>query len=449
MNCFDMLPPTYWSGHSCCLTRKVSEISKLRCLVRKLIFLIICCLTIAQATLWAGEGNCAHLSLRQSLMRELDTQIDSETVISQFPSRYRDETPVPIYVLRDVAARMGVEFDAVKLDPNKPSAEWESAILLLFPTSSDGHFVMCKNVESDRVVLVDADSVPVERRISTRQLAALWDGTALVVHRRNWLRTLESLVLAIIFATAFVLFISWLRKRRAVAALAILGLLPCAPGCAPKYAPSPPKPIYFQEDVLVLKRQIEQGKTLVVPLTLRTSATANEILIKSLSTSCNCLRVKPAELQGETLGPSSERTIMVEVLSAGREVVGGNVILETGAGDFISASITGIVATEFKTSTPLIIASRDRSVDGEQIVRIFRFKEQGHPKFIPKVREFTRNGIHLELQQCNDEAYRMSPVGGEQVIEEHLWKYEIDDADAHSGVIQFEYPSPIEVEFSL
>ncbi len=82
-------------------------------------------------------------------------------------------------------------------------------------------------------------------------------------------------------------------------------------------------------------------------------------------------------------------------------------------------------------------------------MRIFRFKEQGHPKFIPKVREFTRNGIHLELQQCNDEAYRMSPVGGEQVIEEHLWKYEVDDADSHSGVIQFEYPSPIEVEFSL
>ncbi len=298
MNLIDALRSTQASQYPCRRAERQSAFANSRCLACsaiRLIAITLCYMTMGPTTLWADEGNCAHASLRQSLMRELDTQIDSETVASQFPSEFRDETPVPIYVLRDVAARMGLEFDAVKLDPNKPSADWESAILLLFPTSSHGHFVMCKDVEPDRVVLVDSDSVPVERRISTRQLAALWDGTALVVHRRNWLRTLESVVLAVIFATAIVLFISWLRKRKTVAAIAILGILPCIQGCAPKYSPSPPKPIYFEDDVVVLKRRIEHGKTLVVPLTLRTSPTANEILIKSLSTSCTCLRVKPAE----------------------------------------------------------------------------------------------------------------------------------------------------------
>lgn len=448
MNLVSRPPSTHGFRYSGRRPEKPSALATLTCFACRLIAVALCCQTTGEATLWAGEGNCAHASLRHSLMRELDTQIDSETVISQFPARYRDDTPVPIYVLRDVASRMGLELDAVKLDPEKPSTQWESAILLLLPTSSHGHFVMCQDVEPDRVMLVDSDSVPVERGMSTRQLAAVWDGTALIVHRRHWLRTLESMVLAVIFATAIVLFISGLRNKKGVASLAILGLLPSMLGCAREYAPSPPKSIYFVDDVVVLKQQIEQGKKLVVPLTLRTSPTANETVIKSLSTDCNCLRVQSAELQGEIVGPSSERTVNVEVLSAGREVIGGNVIVETGAGDFISASITGIIATEFTSSTPLIIASRDGLVDGEQTVRIFRFKERGHPKFIPKVRKFTRNGIHLELQRCSDKAYRISPVGGEQVIEEHLWKYEIDDAEAQSSVIQFEYPSPIEVEFS-
>ncbi len=54
------------------------------------------------------------------------------------------------------------------------------------------------------------------------------------------------------------------------------------------------------------------------------------INLKLIENRCYSADCTPAELQGETLGPSSERTIMVEVLSAGREVVGGNVILETG-----------------------------------------------------------------------------------------------------------------------
>ena len=189
---------------------------------------------------------------------------------------------------------MGLRFDVVKLDPQKPTAEWESAILLLFPRTAHGHFVMCKDVEADRIVIVDSESVPVERRISTRQLAALWDGTAMIVSRRSRLHVLEGIALSIIFATAIVLFLSRVRRSKTISAVALLGTLGTLPylqGCDAKYLPPPPpKPIYFENDVIVLERQVEEGKTLVVPLTLRTSPTAPETLIKSLSWACNDLQ---------------------------------------------------------------------------------------------------------------------------------------------------------------
>ena len=319
-----------------------------------------CCVAVDPFLLWADEGNCAHAALRHSLMREHNKVFDSQAVISQFPREHRDKTPVPIYVLSDVAYKMGLRFDVVKLDPHKPTAEWESAILFLFPKSANGHFVMCKDVEADRVVIVDSDSVPVEKRISTRQLAALWDGTALIVSRRSRLQVLESIVLSIIFATAIVVFLSWLRRKRAIVKIALLATLPYLQGCDAKHSPPSPRPIYFENDVIVLERQVEQGKTLVVPLTLKTSPTASQTLIKSVSTNCGCLRVSADELQGHVLGPGGVCTINVEVLPENREV-----------------------------------------------------------------------------------------VGGEQVIEEHLWKYQIDPAATESGMVSFDYPNPIKVEFAF
>ena len=90
-------------------------------------FVFSWCVAIVPTLLWADEGNCAHAALRHSLMREHNKPFGSQRVISQFPPKFRDKTPVPIYVLSDVASKMGLRFDVVKLDPHKPTAAWESA----------------------------------------------------------------------------------------------------------------------------------------------------------------------------------------------------------------------------------------------------------------------------------------------------------------------------------
>jgi len=87
---------------------------------------------------------------------------------------------------------MGVELALEQFDPKKPVDELEGAVLLLFAGTANGHYVFCKSVETDYVVLVDSLSKLPEQNVPTRQLSKIWDGTALVVSKRDpWLAALK------------------------------------------------------------------------------------------------------------------------------------------------------------------------------------------------------------------------------------------------------------------
>jgi hypothetical protein len=383
----------------------------------------------------ATDGNCAHDALANCLSAKLERIVLPSELVDAFPPPYRGSAAVPAHILSDVASKMGVELAVEQFNPKKPVDELEGAVLLLFAGTANGHYVFCKSVEADYVVLVDSLSKLPEQNVPTRQLTAIWDGTALVVSKRNPWLVLETLIISVVFATAIV-FVGngWFRNKGTRKLLCIFLVAVCSTyGCDSRNFKTTSgrtdsdSYLQFERKVVVLTDLVENGIPYEYRLKLCSSKNAPKGAgIKSVVATCSCIKVDGTHWTSVEAGGSQE--LIVHIDPEGKDVMSADVIVETNDGKICSVNVSSIVTTRFRPSASMIVHDYVPEKLNEGELSIFRLKGSGIPMSLPDQKTLQVGGSTWEFIEAKDINLGDSSIGGEQVKEVHRWRYLVEDS---------------------
>ena len=99
-----------------------------------------------------------------------------------------DLSALSIADLREVITNYGVAVTSVQVDPRSIEELPVPAILYLDPRPgrTKGHFVVVRAVGESVVDLIDLSSIPGNRVVATKDVAAVWSGKAILAGKSNW-----------------------------------------------------------------------------------------------------------------------------------------------------------------------------------------------------------------------------------------------------------------------
>jgi hypothetical protein len=394
-------------------------------------------------------GNCAHASVRNAILVANWTkqEVTESTVLAAFPVEFRSEVPVPVEVVQKALHTLGVRSSLTRFEPSIPNAKWENAILLLFADpKKPGHFVVCKKVLKNKVIVMDSNYHSRERVIPMEQLLAWWDGTAIVIKRRSFVEVLNSLASSVLLAVVAV----WLwglrkpRMRKNVVSIALTALL-CVPiGCdIPNRNLDSNSFIEFETDIIRLENLVE-GRNESIELKLRCLSEA--VRIERIFASCKCAKVY-ADLEGRLLLPFSVHTFRVDLDPRQDEVVGTEIVVECNKGGKAVANLSGIVTRKLKLSVPTIYLKTSES---EKRIRLalVRTKPAHFESASARMTQIEGKRVRMDLDSVDETSLGLSRVGGDLLQETQYWNVSFvrNQNDENSEVVTIPY---IDGEYSV